>query len=556
MALGEMKKKLQNIMVQNNFLENLAQDKNIKRMNNIVFSFIIFDTIVLCFDGTTLQRDELIILYRIDFALLLIFYIEVILRILIMPSFFKDVLNLIDLCLVLMNIIVKIYLAINHVHFLDDISSTYQIVRSFHILRIFRILLTNTYWKSISVLLIELIKIINELKELLCILLIFFMVFSLIGRDLLNFRNLTHPLTNEEIERVNFDNLYNSILANFLIFNDEEWHLIMLAHIETFSGGCAFYFVFNLLVNTIFLNKMFLASFINKLVESKNVQKIIENVGGEESPLNELSNSIKKEIKTKISIMKSFLTKLCIFNKKNKEKQHKKSIHFQKNVESKITKCFGLFRKLLERLTKNNKYFDNFMIIIIILSVIALGFYDPYQATNSEFNLTLKNVDIPIFMIFAIELVVDIIVQGKKVEIFKISLKFFICILLLLSFFYDLRNLKILLLCRLFLLFHFSKDLKLAVVALMKSFWDILQFFFFFFLVSLLFASIGVKCFKGTFFYCDSLNEEYLSQVITKEDCLDFGGDWINQDFNFDNIFKALELLFLIANTEGWLPLM
>ena len=138
-----------------------------------------------------------------------------------MPSFFKDVLNLIDLCLVLMNIIVKIYLAINHVHFLDDISSTYQIVRSFHILRIFRILLTNTYWKSISVLLIELIKIINELKELLCILLIFFMVFSLIGRDLLNFRNLTHPMTNEEIERVNFDNLYNSILANFLIFNDE-----------------------------------------------------------------------------------------------------------------------------------------------------------------------------------------------------------------------------------------------------------------------------------------------------------------------------------------------
>ena len=62
MALGEMKKKLQNIMVQNNFLENLAQDKNIRRMNNIVFSFIIFDTIVLCFDGTTLQRDDLIFL--------------------------------------------------------------------------------------------------------------------------------------------------------------------------------------------------------------------------------------------------------------------------------------------------------------------------------------------------------------------------------------------------------------------------------------------------------------------------------------------------------------
>ena len=67
---------------------------------------------------------------------------------------------------------------------------------------------------------------------------------------------------------------------------------------------------------------------------------------------------------------------------------------------------------------------------------------------------------------------------------------------------------------------------------------------------------IGVKCLKGTFFHCDGLMEEFLEKVWNKEDCLDFGGDWINRDFNFDNIFNALETMFLVSNAEGWTPLM
>ena len=70
------------------------------------------------------------------------------------------------------------------------------------------------------------------------------------------------------------------------------------------------------------------------------------------------------------------------------------------------------------------------------------------------------------------------------------------------------------------------------------------------------FALIGVKFLEGSFWFCDGLSEEFLEKIETKDDCYDFGGDWVNRDFNFDNTVKALEMMFILANSEGWLPLM
>ena len=57
-------------------------------------------------------------------------------------------------------------------------------------------------------------------------------------------------------------------------------------------------------------------------------------------------------------------------------------------------------------------------------------------------------------------------------------------------------------------------------------------------------------------YYCTNLNEEYLEKIETSADCYDYGGDWLNSDFNFDNIFKAIDFLFMVANSSGWLSLM
>jgi hypothetical protein len=37
---------------------------------------------------------------------------------------------------------------------------------------------------------------------------------------------------------------------------------------------------------------------------------------------------------------------------------------------------------------------------------------------------------------------------------------------------------------------------------------------------------------------------------------MDYGGDWIVLDSNFDDIFNAMSTMFKVALTEGWLDIM
>ena len=47
-----------------------------------------------------------------------------------------------------------------------------------------------------------------------------------------------------------------------------------------------------------------------------------------------------------------------------------------------------------------------------------------------------------------------------------------------------------------------------------------------------------------------------MNTINDKEDCINFGGQWINKDSNFDNIFTASLTLFEMMTTEGWLDVM
>ena len=51
----------------------------------------------------------------------------------------------------------------------------------------------------------------------------------------------------------------------------------------------------------------------------------------------------------------------------------------------------------------------------------------------------------------------------------------------------------------------------------------------------LLFGILGVNSFKGAFYYCDNIDLD-IYPIINKLDCFDYGGNWVNSDYNFDNI--------------------
>lgn len=43
---------------------------------------------------------------------------------------------------------------------------------------------------------------------------------------------------------------------------------------------------------------------------------------------------------------------------------------------------------------------------------------------------------------------------------------------------------------------------------------------------------------------------------MNKWDCLNYGGEWINPDLNFDTMKSSVITLFTVQSTEGWIGVM
>ena len=70
----------------------------------------------------------------------------------------------------------------------------------------------------------------------------------------------------------------------------------------------------------------------------------------------------------------------------------------------------------------------------------------------------------------------------------------------------------------------------------------------------LIFSIQGMMLFKGKFYYCDysNLPEEVHDMILTKWDCMDFGGNWVNRDQNYDNIGNSMLTTLVLLTAEGW----
>ena len=68
------------------------------------------------------------------------------------------------------------------------------------------------------------------------------------------------------------------------------------------------------------------------------------------------------------------------------------------------------------------------------------------------------------------------------------------------------------------------------------------------------FALVLVKLYKDDFYIC--LNFKASTQIISKNDCLNWGGDWVQQSINVGNLFNSTLYLFFVATMEGWISLL
>ena len=102
-----------------------------------------------------------------------------------------------------------------------------------------------------------------------------------------------------------------------------------------------------------------------------------------------------------------------------------------------------------------------------------------------------------------------------------------------------------------------NPGLRIAVQSLINSLPGIFNLFVFAIMMITLFAILGVNVFKGSFSTCEKTNIpiQLQSNILTYWDCIDYGGEWVNADANFDNVINALISQFIIMTRENWEPM-
>ena len=103
-----------------------------------------------------------------------------------------------------------------------------------------------------------------------------------------------------------------------------------------------------------------------------------------------------------------------------------------------------------------------------------------------------------------------------------------------------------------------NPGLRIAVQSLINAIPDIGNVMVVSVLFLLLFAILGTNMYKGLFYHClmDEVPEALQELVVDKFDCMDYGGEWVNKDQNFDGVLASIITLFNVMTTEGWIGVM
>ena len=102
-----------------------------------------------------------------------------------------------------------------------------------------------------------------------------------------------------------------------------------------------------------------------------------------------------------------------------------------------------------------------------------------------------------------------------------------------------------------------NEGLKLSVLSLIYSLPGIANVTVVSCLFLLLLGIFFLNILKGKFFFCeDDAASMNMKLIVTRFDCINYGGHWKNQFINFDNIMSAMFALFTMCTTEGWVAFM
>ncbi|KAF0036298.1 hypothetical protein F2P81_011610 [Scophthalmus maximus] len=229
------------------------------------------------------------------------------------------------------------------------------------------------------------------------------------------------------------------------------------------------------------------------------------------------------------------------------------------------------FRKFCYKII-NASSFTNLILLFILLSSISLAAEDPIDPKSYR-NQILAYADIVFTTVFTIEIVLKMTVYGAFMHegsfcrnSFNI-LDLIVVTVSLLSMGMEssaisvVKILRVLRVLRPLRAINRAKGLKHVVQCVFVAIKTIGNIVLVTMLLNFMFSCIGVQLFKGKFYSCtdaSKMTEEECQGSFLKhmenslQDTVVAKREWLNNDFNFDNVFYGMLALFTISTFEGW----
>ncbi|CDW53368.1 Voltage dependent L type calcium channel subunit [Trichuris trichiura] len=462
-----------------------------------------------------------------------------------------------------------------------------SVLRAARLLRIFKI---TRYWNSLRNLVASLLNSLRSIVSLLLLLFLFIVIFALLGMQIFGgrFKYDSH----QPMPRSNFDTFAQSLLTVFQILTGEDWNSVMYIGIDSFGGAtspgivvCLYFIVLFICGNYVLLN-VFLAIAVDNLADTDSNgddgnAKAEENGAGEneeegdEQVNNDDDNKQKcnggdkrgENASDKVAIIMPSPGK----RRSTISQADPTSMLLPKHNSLFIFSSKNRFRILSAKLIRHS-YFKNLVLLCILVSSALLAAEDPLTK-QSSLNEILGFFDIFFTTVFTIEILLKIVVDGLLLHkgsfcrnAFNLLDLLVVCVSLAsfglkkeaISVVKILRVLRVL---RPLRAINRAKGLKRVVQCVIVAVKTIGNILLVTSMLQFMFAIIGVQLFKGTFFRCTDpvrstpesckgyfieFQEGDMTKPVVKQ------REWINNDFNFDNIKNALVSLFVVGTFEGW----
>ncbi|KAG5324513.1 CAC1A protein, partial [Acromyrmex heyeri] len=458
-----------------------------------------------------------------------------------------------------------------------------SVLRALRLLRIFKI---TKYWKSLRNLVISLLNSMRSIISLLFLLFLFILIFALLGMQLFggqfNFKSGTPP--------TNFNTFAIALLTVFQILTGEDWNEVMYKGIESQSMAYSVYFIVLVLFGNYTLLNVFLAIAVDNLANAQELSAAEEEKQEEdkEKQLQEL----EKEIESLQKPADAPRVEICppTQNFRDEKIETQTSEERRQDEDDTGPKPMLPYSSMFilsptnpirrgAHWIVNFRYFDFFIMLVILLSSIALAAEDPV-VQDAPRNKILSNFDYAFTGVFTVEMVLKIIDLGIILHPGSYLREFWnvmdavvvICAMVLIIFdildssssvsqnLSTIKSLRVLRVLRPLKTIKRLPKLKAVFDCVINSLKNVINILIVYILFQFIFAVIAVQLFNGKFSHCTDESK------YKKEDCNGYYFDfeegeilpkfkprkWQSQCFHYDNVLMAMLTLFAVQTGEGW----